>query len=101
MGELPGSEYVPPEKSPVPTRTVMMAFPDTSLIVSNEDKFLVMVTIDTSGVVMRAELLQSSKLLERLALEAARQWRFSPAERRGNPEPVNYAIPIWFETNGE
>jgi TonB family protein len=89
------------DKAPVPTHTVMMAFPDTSIDIGSDDKFRVMVTIDTSGAVVEAMVVRTSAFLERLAVEAAKQWEFTPAEMRGEPVKVRYLIPMWFEQENE
>lgn len=59
----------------------------------------VALSVDTAGTVIHAEVVSSAgyAALDRAAVEAAYQWRFSPAlDRYGQPSPCRITIPFNF-----
>lgn len=59
---------------------------------------VVIVSIDTNGNVQGVEVRQSSgnRNLDRAAVRTAREWRFSPEIRDGQPVPSRMRVPIIF-----
>ncbi|HSL21465.1 MAG TPA: energy transducer TonB [Vicinamibacterales bacterium] len=54
------------------------------------------VTIDTEGAVKDARVLRSIPLLDQAALDAVRQWRFTPTTLDGQPVPVIMTVTVPF-----
>jgi TonB family protein len=89
------------DEAPIPTHEVMPTYPD-SIKLGYKDWFLVAVLVDTTGTVTRARIEESHPLLlEKLALDAARDWRFTPAKMKGKSVEVWYLMPIIFATQAE
>lgn len=55
--------------------------------------------IETNGQASRVELLRSSGFdrLDRAALAAAKDWRYRPGTRAGQPEAMWFNLPVVFE----
>jgi hypothetical protein len=84
------SDYTPPR----PLRQVKPATPsNVRNLISEDVQINVRVEIDATGRVVRAEPVSKGKhdFLTSLALEAARQWRFSPA-REGSQNVSSSAV---------
>jgi protein TonB len=54
------------------------------------------VIIDTEGHVDDAKVLRSVPVLDNAALEAVRQWEFTPTELNGMPVPVIMTVTVNF-----
>ncbi|QGY41738.1 TonB family protein [Pseudodesulfovibrio cashew] len=63
-----------------------------------EGQVLVRVKVDESGHVIEADVIESEPagVFDAAALHAIRGWRFSPAEKQGQPVAVIIDIPIRF-----
>jgi protein TonB len=53
-------------------------------------------TIDENGTVESARVLKGEPLLNQAALDAVRQWRFTPALLSGVPVPVVMTVTVDF-----
>ena len=53
-------------------------------------------TISESGTVENLRVLRSHPLLERAAIEAVRQWRYTPTRLNGVPVPVIMTVTVNF-----
>jgi protein TonB len=53
-------------------------------------------TIDTAGAVATARVLRSIPLLDEAALDAVRQWQFTPTLLNGTPVPVIMTVTVNF-----
>jgi TonB family protein len=64
--------------------------------------FSVRVTVDSSGDVSDAQLnsLGSSKYFARVALEAAKKWKFKPAQADGREAPRVWILQFEFTQSG-
>jgi iron complex outermembrane receptor protein len=59
---------------------------------------LTLVTVDASGAVTGAEVVESGgAAFDAAALEAVKRWKFAPATRDGTPIPARIRIPFRFE----
>lgn len=76
---------------PSPTTTVPPAYPPRAL---GDGVVIVELAIDASGAVKDARVVRSAGGFDGAALDAARQWRFRPAQRAGAPVPA-YAYLIF------
>jgi protein TonB len=54
------------------------------------------VTVDAAGMVRDARLLRSIPMLDDAALEAVRQWQFTPTMLNGAPVPVVLTVTVNF-----
>jgi TonB family protein len=68
-------------------------------LITQDVRIDVRVDIDATGRVVRAEALTRGKqeVLTSLALEAARQWRFSPAKLGSENVPSNAVVGFQFK----
>jgi TonB family protein len=91
--EAPSEEYDTP---PTPIYRAMATYPDTA--VGIEGTVQVRVRIDVQGAVKDAKVIgdPGNPALEWAALDAAKQWRFSPATRNGHPVESEVTIPFRF-----
>ena len=53
-------------------------------------------TIGLTGTVLDAKLLRSIPLLDAAALDAVRQWEFTPTLLNGSPVPVVMTVTVNF-----
>lgn len=81
----------PSGEVPYPTYTVTPTYPPNALF---EGIVAVEVEVDAQGAVSHAQILSSSQGFQEAALEAARKFRFQPAEREGRAISA-YAIVIF------
>ena len=56
-------------------------------------------TIGITGKVEDAKILRSIPLLDAAALDAVRQWEYSPALLNGTPVPVIMTVTVQFTLN--
>lgn len=57
----------------------------------------IVILIGRDGLVVHAEVRQSIPALDEAALATVRQWRFTPATRRGRPIPMAAKAPVTFQ----
>ncbi len=58
------------------------------------------ITLDTTGGVRDAKVLRSQPLLDQAALDAVRQWRFTPTLLNGAPQEVIMTVTVNFSLGG-
>ncbi|MEZ4648734.1 MAG: TonB family protein [Candidatus Eisenbacteria bacterium] len=87
-----------PEVYPVPLHRVAPAYPELARLAGAEGRVVLEVWIDATGRVSDVRIAKSDvpATLERAALDAMRQWIFSPAKQGGNPVAVRVHVPIEF-----
>lgn len=63
-----------------------------------QGEVLLAIDVTASGIAAEPVVLRSSgfDLLDRAALEVARQWRFVPEQRNGLPMPTRVEVPVQF-----
>jgi protein TonB len=54
------------------------------------------VTVDEEGDVSEVRVLRGLPLLQEAAVEAVRQWKYSPTYLNGEPVPVSAAVTVIF-----
>jgi len=97
LDPLEGPEdYIGWDKDPELVRQVAPEYPDLARQAEAEGRVKLLITIDETGRVVDAEILESEVLvsMERAAIEAARKWLFKPAYQRD--VPVRCTIVISF-----
>src|SRR5262245_24977319 len=85
-------------QAPVRLTNVALAYPEIARQARVEGIVIVEVTIDNRGEVVSAHVLRSvTSLLDRAALDAVQQWRFSPARLNGEVIPVVMTVTVNFK----
>ncbi len=88
----PGGNILPP------TRTVYVApvYPPIAVQARSEGTVLLEAVIDETGVVRDVTVLRSVPLLDRAAIDAVRQWRYSPTRLNGVPVAIIMTVNVTF-----
>ncbi len=99
----PGPEFVAFDSPPEPIRTVKPSYPELARETHAEGIVYVRVTVDETGRVVEATVVQSDAIpsLEEAALAAAKAWEFRPAKQRDVPVKARIVLPFRFRLSGE
>lgn len=83
----------------VPARTHYVApmYPAIAQAVRVSGLVIIQATIGVDGLVVDAKVLRSMPLLDQAALDAVRQWRYSPTRLNGEIVPVVMTVTVHFE----
>lgn len=83
---------------PAPARThyVAPAYPAVAQSARVQGIVIIEATIGPAGTVLEAKLLRSIPLLDAAALEAVRQWEFTPTLLNGSPVAVVMTVTVKF-----
>ena len=105
IGDPPRVEVAPPPR-PVPVggvirrpqklRDVPPVYPQIAQLARVEGIVIVEATIGVDGRVMDARVLRSVQMLDNAALDAVRQWEFTPTLLNGVPVPVIMTVTVQF-----
>jgi protein TonB len=71
-------------------------YPQDAFVKKVQGVVLIEFVIDSTGRVVRARVIHSIPLLDAAALEAVRDWIFSPAVKRGRPVATVARAPVSF-----
>src|SRR5262249_8000685 len=93
VGDGPRTVAPPSPDSPFPSRTVMPAYPP---LARSGGVGLLALQIDRAGHVAGAEGTSPAPPFDRVALEAARQWSFRPAQLHGVAVPSYVYVAFGF-----
>jgi len=97
----PPPDFVPYEKGPEIVKQVKPTYPDLALRAGLEGNVIVKVWVDKEGKVRKVVVLKSdAPIFEEAALEAARQYVFTPAVMQKGPVSVWVSIPFRFRLTG-
>jgi protein TonB len=83
-------------KPPVKTRDVRPQYPAIAQAARVQGVVIIEATIGPNGRVQDARVLRSIPLLDQAALEAVRQWEFTPTLLNGVPVPVIMTVTVQF-----
>ena len=83
-------------RSPVKTHHVDPAYPSIAQQVRLQGIVIIEATIGIDGQVTNARILRSIPLLDQAALDAVRQWRYTPTTLNGAPVPVIMTVTVNF-----
>jgi periplasmic protein TonB len=83
-------------KAPTKLKDVRPIYPVIAQLVKVQGIVIVEATIGPTGKVQDAKVLRSHPLLESAALDAVRQWEFTPTLLNGNPVPVVMTVTVDF-----
>lgn len=81
---------------PKKIKDVRPVYPPIALSARVQGIVILEVVIDTEGAVTDAKVLRPVALLDEAALEAVRQWRFTPTELNGQRVPVIMTVTVNF-----
>lgn len=108
-GSVPHEEPAPPPPAPrVPVRPggdikpprkivdVAPVYPELARTARVSGVVILEATIDEDGNVRDARILRSIPLLDRAAVEAVRQWRFTPTLLNGQVIPIVMTVTVTF-----
>jgi protein TonB len=84
-------------KPPTKIRDVSPAYPEIAQRAKVEGLVIIEATIGIDGRVTEARVLRSIPLLDQPALEAVRQWAFTPTLLNGTPVPVIMTVTVTFK----
>ena len=83
-------------KEPRKIRTVQPAYPPVALAAKIEGTVILEATISKDGNVVDAIVLRSQPLLDQAALDAVRQWKFTPTLLNGEAVEVKMTVTVNF-----
>jgi protein TonB len=83
-------------KPPTKIKDVRPVYPAIAQAARVEGLVIIETTISQTGRVMDAKLLRSIPLLDAAALDAVRQWEFTPTLLNGSPVPVVMTVTVNF-----
>jgi protein TonB len=83
-------------KPPVKIRDVKPVYPEEALQARVQGVVIIEALIDETGKVSDAKILRSIPLFDQAALEAVRQWEFTPTVLNGVPVPVIMTTTVTF-----
>lgn len=93
----PGGKIKPPER----IRNVLPTYPPIAQAARVQGMVILEALIDTDGRVQDVRVLRSIQLLDQAAIDAVRQWRYTPTELNGVPVPVIMTVTVQFTLNQE
>ena len=82
--------------APKKTNDVRPIYPDIARQARVEGTVVMEAVLDTSGRVTQLRIIQSVPLLDQAAMNAVRQWRYTPSTYGGHPVSVLMTITIRF-----
>lgn len=87
-------------KAPMRTNDVHAAYPAEAMRQKIEGVSVIEVIIDCTGAVSDARVLRGEPILNAAALDAVRQWRYTPTLLNGMPVPVVMTVTVSFTLKG-
>jgi protein TonB len=99
--ESPPADYVAVEKEPVIVKSVEPKYPDMAVRTGLEGKVSVKIWVDKEGKPKEVDVLESdAEIFNEPAVEAARQFVFTPAYMNDGPVSVWVTITLRFALSG-
>jgi protein TonB len=94
------ADFVPVEKQPVPVKQVQPVYPEIARRANVEGVVWVKILVDKEGKAKKAVIAKSdAEIFNDPAIEAAKQWVFTPAMMNNGPVAVWAVIPFRFKLN--
>ena len=95
--EAPPDTFLPVEKDPVIVRSVVPPYPPLALRAGIEGKVFVKMWVDKKGMVREVRIMRNNNdVFNDVAVEAAKQFVFTPAYMNNGPVSVWVAFPFVF-----
>jgi len=88
-----GGKIRPPKK----IKDVQPVYPDVAKTARVAGMVIVEATIGADGKVIGAKVLRSVPMLDQAALDAVKQWEYSPTRLNGKPVPVKITVTVNFK----
>lgn len=88
----PGGEISEPKK----IHHVPPVYPAIALSAGVQGVVILEATIGETGTIENVRVLRSHSLLERAAVEAVKQWRYTPTRLNGRPVPIILTVTVNF-----
>jgi len=85
--------------APQKIRHVAPIYPPIALAARREGVVILEAVIGEEGSVRDVKVLRSVPLLDQAAIDAVRQWRFTPTLLSGEPVPVVMTVTVAFRLN--
>ncbi|HJS57828.1 MAG TPA: energy transducer TonB [Vicinamibacteria bacterium] len=95
-GDIPYETVDSPDRPPRLLRLVKPHYPNDAFVNKTEGTVLVEIVIDAEGRVARARIARSVPGLDEAALQAVRQWLFTPGVHAGRPVATRAMAPVSF-----
>jgi len=96
--EAPPADFVPVEKEPVVVKKVEPKYPELAMRAGLEGKVWVKIWVDKEGRAKQVVILKSdAEIFNEPAVEAAKQFVFTPAYMNNGPVAVWVSIPFRFK----
>jgi TonB family protein len=93
-----GQERIALDKMPSPVKTVQPVYPRDALKEGVEGVVYVAIHVDEKGTVTKAKIEKSdAESLNQAALDAARQWTFTPGISKDEKKPVAVWLTVPFK----
>lgn len=89
-------EYDGTMTAPVLVRRVVPEYPEIAVRTRTQGTVELAAVIDQAGNVIDVEVVRSIRLLDDAAIEAVRQWRYTPATLGGQPVTVRFRVRVQF-----
>ena len=83
-------------KPPTQTKRVNPVYPSIAQTARIQGVVIIEATIGTTGTVQDVRVLRSIPLLDQAAVDAVRQWEYSPTLLNGVPVPVIMTVTVQF-----
>lgn len=87
-----GVDIAPPKK----IRDVAPVYPQIAIAARVQGAVVIEAVISTTGTVENVRVVTSVPLLDQAALDAVRQWVYTPTKLRGVPVPVMMSVKVEF-----
>ncbi|MCB0279257.1 MAG: energy transducer TonB [Calditrichaeota bacterium] len=84
-------------KKPEIIKKVQPIYPDIARRAGVEANVVIQLIVSKTGLPTEISVLRGHPMLNEAAIEAVKQYRFSPGMQRDKPIPVKWAIPISFK----
>ena len=86
-------------KAPTKIREASPIYPAIALVARKEGTVILEAIISVDGRVEQLRVLRSEPLLDQAAIDAVRQWEYSPTVHNGVPVPVVMTVTVTFRLN--
>jgi protein TonB len=84
-------------KAPTKTKDVTPVYPAVAKTARVAGAVIIEATIGADGKVVGAKILRSVPMLDQAALDAVKQWEYSPTRLNGKPVPVKITVTVNFK----
>jgi len=84
-------------KAPIKTKDVKPEYPAAAKSAKAQGSVIIEATIGADGKVIDAKVIRSVSMLDQAALDAVRQWEYSPTLLNGKPVPVKMTVTVTFK----